>query len=264
MRIDHLTKQGPGRPPNHVVRLHTSFHYRAKSWSKARRIVAKVEFHPGEPIPTVGFIVTNRSLPNGRVPASCQGRGSAEQHLLAHAGMRCQATHQGGRIRARMDAALLHEVRGERRAAATPRLGLQPRQLPADSGDTRTERALVPDIPARTPDQNRGTTGAPWPLRHVPDGCSRTAASGPRGHPSPDQHLARAAGQDPEDASAATGQVRPTPEETVPKPVGAARLAAPHLRFPPFHRHSRRKMLGHSIQVAVTSRESGQMGYVGL
>ncbi len=80
-RIDHLTKRGPGRPPNHVVRLYTSFHYRAKSWSKARRIVAKVEFHPGELFPTVGFIVTNRSLPNERVLAFYQGRGTAEQHI---------------------------------------------------------------------------------------------------------------------------------------------------------------------------------------
>ena len=80
-RIDHLTKRGPGRPPNHVVRLYTSFHYRAKSWSKARRIVAKVEFHPGELFPTVGFIVTNRSLPNERVLEFYQGRGTAEQHI---------------------------------------------------------------------------------------------------------------------------------------------------------------------------------------
>jgi hypothetical protein len=68
-RIDWLTKRGPGRPPHHVVRHYTSFHYRAKSWFKARRIVAKVEFHPGELFPTVGFIVTNRSLPNERLLA---------------------------------------------------------------------------------------------------------------------------------------------------------------------------------------------------
>ena len=80
-RIDHLTKRGPGRPPNHVVRLYTSFHYRAKSWSKARRVVAKIEFHPGELFPTVGFIVTNRSLPNERVLAFYNGRGTAEQHI---------------------------------------------------------------------------------------------------------------------------------------------------------------------------------------
>jgi hypothetical protein len=29
-----------------------------KSWSKPRRVVAKVEFYPGELFPRVGFIVT--------------------------------------------------------------------------------------------------------------------------------------------------------------------------------------------------------------
>ncbi len=76
-----LTKRGPGRPPNHVVRRYTSFHYRAKSWSKPRRVVAKIEFHPGELFPTVGFIVTNRSLPNERELAFYNGRGTAEQHI---------------------------------------------------------------------------------------------------------------------------------------------------------------------------------------
>ena len=57
-------------PATHVVRQHTSFHYRAKNWSKAHRVVAKVEFQPGELFPWVGFIVTNRSLPNERVLAA--------------------------------------------------------------------------------------------------------------------------------------------------------------------------------------------------
>ena len=80
-QVAFLTTRRPGRPPNHVVRQYTSFHYRAKSWSKARRVVAKVEFHPGELFPRVGFIVTNRSLPNERVLAFYNGRGTAEQHI---------------------------------------------------------------------------------------------------------------------------------------------------------------------------------------
>jgi len=80
-QIGWLMKRRPGRPPNHVVREHTSFHYRAKSWSKPRRVVAKVEFHPGELFPRVGFIVTNRSLPNERVLAFYNQRGTAEQHI---------------------------------------------------------------------------------------------------------------------------------------------------------------------------------------
>lgn len=80
-RIAWMTKRRPGRPPHHVVRHYTSFHYRAKSWSKARRVVAKVEFHPGELFPRVGFIVTNRSLPNAPVLAFYNDRGTAEQHI---------------------------------------------------------------------------------------------------------------------------------------------------------------------------------------
>ena len=68
-QVAWLTKRRPRRPPNGVVRHCTSFRYRAKSWSKARRVVAKVEFHPGELFLRVGFIVTNRSLPNERVLA---------------------------------------------------------------------------------------------------------------------------------------------------------------------------------------------------
>src|SRR5271155_5708663 len=44
--IAHLLKRPVGRPPNHVRRYHASFSYRAASWSKKRRVVAKVEWHP--------------------------------------------------------------------------------------------------------------------------------------------------------------------------------------------------------------------------
>jgi hypothetical protein len=80
-QIGWLTKRRPGRPPNHVVRHYTRFHYRAKSWSKSRRIVAKVEFHPVELFPRVGSIVTDRNLLNERVLAFYNGRGRAEQHI---------------------------------------------------------------------------------------------------------------------------------------------------------------------------------------
>ena len=63
------------------MREYTSFHYRAKSWSKVRRVVTKVEFHPGELFPRVCFIVINHSLPNERVLAFYNDRGKAEQHI---------------------------------------------------------------------------------------------------------------------------------------------------------------------------------------
>jgi hypothetical protein len=64
-----------------VRRYYASFTYRAGSWSKARRVVAKVEWHPGELYPRVGFIVTNMARPAERVVAFYNQRGTAEQWI---------------------------------------------------------------------------------------------------------------------------------------------------------------------------------------
>ena len=80
-RIAYLLKRPVGRPPNHVQRFHASFSYQAKSWSKSRRVVAKVEWHPGELYPTVGFIVTNMTRPTERVVVFYNQRGTAEQWI---------------------------------------------------------------------------------------------------------------------------------------------------------------------------------------
>src|SRR3954462_34459 len=64
-----LLRRPVGRPPHEVRRYHASFSYRAGSWNKARRVVAKVEWHPGELYPRVGFIVTNMARPAERVVA---------------------------------------------------------------------------------------------------------------------------------------------------------------------------------------------------
>ena len=48
--------------------LYDDFWYRAGSWDRARRVVAKVEWHRGELFPRVGFIVTNMTAgPEGVV-----------------------------------------------------------------------------------------------------------------------------------------------------------------------------------------------------
>ena len=54
---------------------------RKRSWDRKRRVVAKVEWHPGELVPRVGFIVTNLSRPAERVVAFYNQRGKAEQHI---------------------------------------------------------------------------------------------------------------------------------------------------------------------------------------
>ena len=58
-----------------------SFRYQAKGWTRARRVVAKVEWHQGELYPRVGFIVTNLTRPNARVVKFYNGRGTAEQWI---------------------------------------------------------------------------------------------------------------------------------------------------------------------------------------
>jgi DDE family transposase len=68
-RIGYLLKRPVERPSNEVRRFHANFTYQAGSWTKPRRVIAKVEWHPGELVPRVGFIVTNLSRPAERVVA---------------------------------------------------------------------------------------------------------------------------------------------------------------------------------------------------
>src|ERR671928_2087316 len=79
--IAWLLRRPVGRPPHEVRRYHASFSYRAGSWTKPRRVVAKVEWHPGELHPRVGFIVTNMTRPAERVVAFYNQRGSAERWI---------------------------------------------------------------------------------------------------------------------------------------------------------------------------------------
>src|SRR5262249_53255833 len=61
--------------------FHANFSYQAGTWTKPRRVIAKVEWHPGELYPRVGFIVTNMSRPAERVVAFYNKRGTCEQWI---------------------------------------------------------------------------------------------------------------------------------------------------------------------------------------
>jgi hypothetical protein len=80
-RIGYLLKRPVGRPPSEVRRYYANFTYQAASWTKPRRVIAKVEWHPGELVPRVGFIVTNMSRPAERVVAFYNKRGTCEQWI---------------------------------------------------------------------------------------------------------------------------------------------------------------------------------------
>jgi len=79
--IGYLLQRPVGRPPGEIRRYHANFSYQAQSWTKPRRVVAKVEWHPGELYPRVGFIITNLSRPAERVVAFYNQRGTAEQWI---------------------------------------------------------------------------------------------------------------------------------------------------------------------------------------
>ena len=79
--IGYLLKRPVGRPPHAVRRYFVSFRYQAQSWNKPRRVMAKVEWHPGELYPRVGFIVTNLARPAVRIVAFYNQRGTAEQWI---------------------------------------------------------------------------------------------------------------------------------------------------------------------------------------
>ena len=64
--IEELLKRPVGRPSKNPQVEYKGFLYQAASWKTARRVVAKVEYHPGELFPRVGFIVTNLTLPSRR------------------------------------------------------------------------------------------------------------------------------------------------------------------------------------------------------
>jgi len=79
--ITELLTRPVGRPSYRPVVWFKSFLYQAASWTTARRVVAKVEFHCGELFPRVGFIVTNLTAASRAVVRFYNKRGTAEQWI---------------------------------------------------------------------------------------------------------------------------------------------------------------------------------------
>ena len=79
--IEELLTRPVGRPSKKPLVEFKGFLYQAASWKTARRVVAKVEHHPGELFPRVGFMVTNLTLPSRAVVRFYNKRGTAEQWI---------------------------------------------------------------------------------------------------------------------------------------------------------------------------------------
>lgn len=77
----HLNRR-VGRPPKSGIQVKVvDLQYQAKSWSKPRRVVAKIEWHRGELFPRVNFVVTNSRLFAGKVVKVYNGRGDVENRI---------------------------------------------------------------------------------------------------------------------------------------------------------------------------------------
>jgi len=80
-KIDHLMTRPVGRPSAKPKVFFHAFSYRAASWRSSRRVIAKVEWHRGELLPRIGFIVTNMSRTPENVVQFYNRRGTCEQYI---------------------------------------------------------------------------------------------------------------------------------------------------------------------------------------
>ena len=170
-KIGYLLKRPVGRPPHEVRRYYASFGCQAQSWKKPRRVVAKVEWHPGELYPRVGFIVTNLARPAERVVAFYNQRGTAEQWIIEDKG-----AIKWTRLSCRTFAANVARLQ-------LPGPRLQPRQLHENPGDAQARGAVVGDQPAREADQDRREGRQPRSIRHLPNGRGRGVMADIPGNP---------------------------------------------------------------------------------
>jgi Transposase DDE domain group 1 len=81
LAVEDLLFRPRGRPRRKPLVRYKRFGYQADSWTRPRRVVAKVEHHAGELFPRVGFIVTNLTLPSRSVVRFYNKRGTAEQWI---------------------------------------------------------------------------------------------------------------------------------------------------------------------------------------
>ena len=79
--VAELLTRPVGRPSYKPAVRYKSFRYQAASWTTARRVVAKIEFHFGELFPRVGFIVTTLEMDSRAVVRFYNKRGTAEQWI---------------------------------------------------------------------------------------------------------------------------------------------------------------------------------------
>jgi hypothetical protein len=156
----YLLKHPLGRPSLEVRRSYANLSYQAGSWMKPRRVVAKVEWHPGEHYPRVCFIVTNMARPVENVVSFYNKRGMCEQWIKEGKG-----AIRWTRLSYRSFVA--NAVRLQLHALAYNLVN-----FPTDTGDAGADQRLVADEPEGQADQYWREGRQPRPLCRLSDGGS--------------------------------------------------------------------------------------------
>ena len=170
VEIEDLLFRPPGRPSRKPLVRYKSFRYQAKSWTRPRRIVAKVEHHRGELFPSVGFIVTNMVLPSRSVVRFCNKRGTAEQWIKEGK----QATHW-----TRLSC---HRFRANEVRLQLSVLALQPGQPLAQTRPAAAGQALVAHESPTAAGENRRPAGEACQVLLAPAGGRASDPAAVRRH----------------------------------------------------------------------------------
>jgi Transposase DDE domain group 1 len=180
-RIGYLLKRPVGRPSHDVRRFYANFAHQAGTWTKPRPVVAKVEWHPGELYPRVGFIVTNLARPAANVVAFYNKRGTCEQWIKEGKGairwtrLSCRS-FAANAVRLQLHA-LAYNLGNFLRTLATPE-PIKDWSLYEPEGEAG---------------QDRCEDRQPWSLCRFPDGRSRHSENSLCRHPAADRGVATAA-----------------------------------------------------------------------
>ena len=170
VEIEDILFRPPGRPSRKPLVRYKSFRYQAKSWTRPRRIVAKVEHHRGELFPRVGFIVTNMVLPSRSVVRFYNKRGTAEQWI------------KEGKAGHPLDAVVVPSFPSERSAPATECPGLQPGQPLAQTRPAAAGQALVAHESPAAAGENRRPAGEACQVLLAPAGGRASDPAAVRRH----------------------------------------------------------------------------------
>ena len=100
-QIAPLLTRPVGRPPHYVRRFYASFRYQARSWCRARRVVAKVEWHPaGSTRASASSSRTSAAQPGGSSPSTTragQRSSGSKKGSTRSSGRGCRARPSGQR-----------------------------------------------------------------------------------------------------------------------------------------------------------------------